>query len=245
MGLLRDLLAALQFLTRIPVPSYRFEPDTMARAAKFYPVVGAIVGLGAMALHWSLRAHLPAGVIAMAVLIYLGLVTGGMHEDALADTFDGLGAGGDRGRMLAIMHDSRIGSFGTLAIVLSVLLRWALLTEMEPSKFGSYVLVAQVLSRWTVLPLSALLPSARADGLGEKLARKVSIASLVLGSAFAIVIVGFVLGVHAVVPVAAASAVALFSGLVYRSKLGGVTGDCLGATIQTSEIAVYLCAVWA
>jgi len=244
MRFLRELLAAVQFLTCVPVPSYKFEPEMAAGAAKFYPIVGALVGLGAMALHWSLRAHLPAGVIAIAVLVYFGLITGGMHEDGLADTVDGLGAGGGRERMLAIMRDSRIGSFGTLAIVSSVLFRWALVAAMEPSKFGPYVLVAQVLSRWTVLPLSAFMSSARIDGLGEKLARKVSMASLALGSAFALTIAGFTLRTHMVAPVAAAAAVALFSGILYRAKLGGITGDCMGASIQISEIAVYLCAVW-
>ena len=116
----------LQFLTRLPVPAYRFEPDMVMGAAKFYPIVGALVGLGAVAIEWLLRAHLPAAVVAAVVLAYFVVLTGGMHEDGLADTADGLGAGGERKRVLEIMRDSRIGSFGTLAIVFSILCRWAL-----------------------------------------------------------------------------------------------------------------------
>lgn len=245
MRILRELLIAVQFLTRIPVPRYRFVPEEMPGAAKWFPLVGEMVGLGAVGLHWLLRPHLPGGIVAMAVIVYLALVTGGLHEDGLADTADGLGAGGPRERMLAVMRDSRIGSFGTVAIVLSVLLRWGLLSAMEPAKFAGYVLAAQVLSRWSALPLSVALPSAREGGLGSKFASSISAASLIAGSVLALAIVGFTLRTHALAPVAAVAAVTLLSGLLYRSKLGGITGDCMGATIQISEIAVYLCAVWA
>jgi adenosylcobinamide-GDP ribazoletransferase len=242
--LLRELLAAVQFLTRLPVPNYRFEPDMVMASAKLYPIVGALVGVGAVAIEWLLRAHLPAGVAAVAVLVYSVTLTGGMHEDGLADACDGLGAGGERKRMLDIMRDSRIGSYGTLAIVLSVLARWALLAAISPGRFAGYVLTAQVLCRWTALPLAAFLPSARKDGLGEKLAHKVSIGALCVGTALALVIAGFSLRAQLILPFAAVIAVTVVSGAVYRAKLGGITGDCFGATNQLAEIAVYLCAVW-
>jgi adenosylcobinamide-GDP ribazoletransferase len=241
---LRELLAAVQFLTRLPVPAYRFEPEMVTGAAKFYPLVGALVGLGAIAIDWLLRVHLPPSVVAGAVLAYFVVLTGGMHEDGLADVCDGLGAGGERGRMLGIMRDSRVGSFGALAIVFSVLCRWALLSSIAPGRFASYVLAAQVLCRWTALPLAACLPSARKDGLGEKLAHKVSFGALAFGSALAVAIVGLSLRAQMLAPAAAVLAVTLASGLVYRAKLGGITGDCFGASNQLAEIAVYLCAVW-
>ncbi|PSH03093.1 MAG: adenosylcobinamide-GDP ribazoletransferase [Acidobacteria bacterium] len=244
MRLLRELLAAVQFLTRLPVPSYRFEPDMVMGAAKLYPIVGALVAFGAIALERLLRPHLPASAIAVAVLVYFGIITGGLYEDGLADTCDGLGAGGERKRMLDIMRDSRIGSFGTLAIVFSVLGRWVLLTAIAPGKFASYVLAAQVLCRWTALPLAVFLPPARKDGLGEKLANKISIPALLFGSVLAFAIVGFALRAQMAAPVAAVIAVMLVSGLIYRRKLGGITGDCFGASSQLAEIAVYVCAVW-
>ncbi len=245
MRLLRELLAAVQFLTRLPVPNYRFEPDMVMASAKLYPIVGALVGLGAAAIEWLLRAHLPASIIAIAVLVYSATLTGGMHEDGLADTCDGLGAGGERKRMLDVMRDSRIGSFGTVAIVFSVLARWALLSAISPGRFGAYVVAAQVLCRWTALPLAAFLPSARTDGLGEKLARKVSIGALAAGSVLALAIVGLSLRAQMIAPFASVIAVILASGFLYRAKLGGITGDCFGATNQLAEIAVYLCAMWA
>lgn len=244
MRLLREWLAAVQFLTRIPVPSYRYEPDMIMASAKFFPLVGALVGLGAVAIQWLLRTHLAATVIAAAVLVYFVLLTGGLHEDGLADTCDGLGAGGERQRMLNVMRDSRIGSYGALAIVFSVLVRWALLAAISPVNFGAYVIAAQVLCRWTALPLAAFLPSARSDGVGEKLAQKVSIRALVLATALTLAIVGLSLRMHMLLPVAAVIAVTVASGVVYRFKLGGITGDCFGATNQLAEMAVYLCAVW-
>lgn len=244
MRTIRELLAAVQFLTRLPVPPYKFEPDMVMGSAKLFPIVGALLGFGAMAINYLLRPHLPASAIALAVLIFLAMVTGGMHEDGVADTFDGLGAGGDRKRMLDIMRDSRIGSFGTLAIVFSVLSRWILLSTIAPERFGAYVLTAQVLCRWTALPLAAFMPSARKDGLGEKLANKVPISALIIGTALALVIASYALKLQAISVIVAVLVVTTLSGLVYRAKLGGITGDCFGASNQLAEISVYLCAVW-
>jgi adenosylcobinamide-GDP ribazoletransferase len=242
--LLRELLAAVQFLTRVPVPSSRFEPEMVITSAKLFPIVGALVGLGAVAIQWLLRAHLPATVVAGVVLAYFVVLTGGLHEDGLADACDGLGAGGARQRMLDIMRDSRIGSYGTLAIVLSVLTRWALLSAISPGKWSAYVLTAQVLCRWSALPLAAFLPSARTDGLGQQLAHKVSMGALAVATLLALAICASVLRLQMFVPFAAVVAVTLASGTLYRTRLGGITGDCFGATNQLAEIAVYLCAVW-
>jgi adenosylcobinamide-GDP ribazoletransferase len=240
----RELLVAVQFLTRLPVPPYRYEPTLVPGAAKFYPLAGALIGLGAWALDWALRPHLPGTIFAAVVLAYLVLVTGGMHEDGLADSCDGLGAGGERARMLEIMRDSRMGSYGTLAIVFSVLARWALLAAIAPERFVAFVIAAQVFSRWTPLPLGFFLPSAREQGLGQKVAGKVSLASLVVGSCVALAIAALCLGWKMLFPAAAVVAVTAASGALYRARLGGITGDCFGATAQLSEIGVYLCAVW-
>ncbi len=244
MRTLREFLAAVQFLTRLPVPSFAFEPDMVLRAAKFYPVVGALVGLGAIAVERVLRTHLPPAIVALLVLGYLVVITGGFHEDGLADTADALGSGRTRERMLEIMHDSRLGSFGTIALVISLLARWSLLGALQPAKFAAYVLTAHVLCRWTTLPLGVLAGSARGDGMGAKLAHKISAASLVIGSLLASLIAGYALRSAAWLPMAAVAAVTILSGLYYRSQIGGVTGDCFGATNQIAEIAVYLCGVW-
>ena len=244
MRTLREFAAAVQFMTRIPVPAFRYEPEMVLGGAKFYPLVGVVVALGAILLERVLRPHLSQAVSALIVLVYLVAITGGFHEDGLADTADALGGGWTRPRMLEIMHDSRIGSFGTLAICLSLLARWVLLSEMPAARFPLYVLAAHVLCRWTTLPLGAFMVPARRDGLGARFAQQIPLASAAIGSLLAFLIVGWALRLAAVTPVIVVSLITLLSGLYYRSQVGGVTGDCFGATNQLSEIAVYLCGVW-
>jgi adenosylcobinamide-GDP ribazoletransferase len=241
---LREFAAAVQFMTRIPVPAFRFEPGMVLGGAKFFPLIGAVVALGGIAIERGLRSHLPQSVVALAVLAYLVAITGGFHEDGLADTADALGGGWTRARMLEIMHDSRIGSFGTLAIVLSLLARWALLSTLPVARFPFYLLTAHVLCRWTTLPLGAFMDSARSDGLGAKLAHKIPLSSAIIGSLLAFLIAGWALRLHALVPIAVVSLITLLSGWYYRSQIGGITGDCFGATNQLAEIAVYMCGVW-
>jgi adenosylcobinamide-GDP ribazoletransferase len=241
---LREFLTALQFLTRIPVPSFRFEPDMIFTAAKFYPVVGVVVAVGAIVVERLLRSHLPASVVTVAVLIFMVAVTGGFHEDGLADSVDGLGGGWTRERKLEIMRDSRIGSYGALAVFLSLMSRWVLLMVLPRASFAAYVLTAHVLCRWTSVPLGAIMPPARQDGIGVQMANKISPATVFLATLIAAVIAGAALRDRAIAPVAAVCVVTVLTGLFYRAKLGGVTGDCFGATNQLAEIAVYVCGVW-
>ena len=147
--------------------------------------------------------------------------------------------------MLDIMHDSRIGSFGTLAICLVA--RCALGTaggHAGERAFPWYLLAAHVLCRWTTLPLGAFMDSARSDGLGAKLAHKIPPSSMLIGTLLAFGIAGWALRWQAVAPIVAVSLITLLSGLYYRSRIGGITGDCFGATNQLAEIAVYVCGVW-
>ncbi|HZD30549.1 MAG TPA: adenosylcobinamide-GDP ribazoletransferase [Candidatus Angelobacter sp.] len=244
MRTLREFAAAVQFMTRIPVPAFRYEPGLVLGGAKFYPLVGAVVALGGIATERLLRSHLPPAVTALAVLGYLVAITGGFHEDGLADTTDAFGGGWTRPRMLEIMHDSRIGSFGTLAICLSLLARWVLLTAMPPQRFPMYLLAAHVLCRWSTLPLGTFMDSARGDGLGARFAHKIPFASAAIGSLLAFAIVAWALRMQAFTPVIAVSVITLLCALYYRSQIGGITGDCFGATNQLAEIAVYVCGVW-
>lgn len=244
MRTLREFAAAVQFMTRIPVPAFRYEPEMVLGGAKFYPLVGALVALGAIVIERLLRSHLPAAVTALAVLIYLVAITGGFHEDGLADSADAFGGGWTRPRMLEIMHDSRIGSFGTLAIALSLLARWALLAAMPVERFALYLLTAQVLCRWSTLPLGTFVDSARSDGLGARFAHKIPLTSALVGTLLAFLIAAWALRLQALAPILAVSGITLLSAFYYRSQIGGITGDCFGATNQLAEIAVYVCGVW-
>src|SRR5580698_3056486 len=130
-----ELQVAFQFLTRLPISRIAYHPDSLSRSAKFFPVVGLVIGVGASVLQHMLAPHLHRMLVALLILTFLVLITGGLHEDALADTADAFGGGWNREQVLTILKDSRIGSFGTLAIVFSVALRLLLLPNLPMGHF--------------------------------------------------------------------------------------------------------------
>ena len=227
------------------MPSVTFEEDSLSRSVKFFPLVGLAVGSGAALLQSVLIVHLARPLTAFVVLTYLVLITGCLHEDGLADTADGFGGGWTKDRVLAILRDSRIGSYGAIALVLSLLARYLLLASLPMERFIAYVISAHVLCRWSSLPLSYFLPPAREqEGQGARIAKLTSFSSLLFGSALSTAIVIFALRRSSVAPLLVAPLIVLVSGWFYNRKIGGVTGDCFGATNQLTEIAIYVCGVW-
>ena len=243
--LVEELLVAFQFLTRLPVPRIGFQPDSLSRSAKLFPVVGLVIGIGASLLQRILTSHLNRTLVALLVLTFLVLITGGFHEDGLADAADGFGGGWNREQVLTILRDSRIGSFGTLALVLSLLARFLLLSSLPVSRFTAFIVSAHVLCRWTTLPLSYFLrPARESDGQGARIAQKISLTSLIVGSLLSFAIVFYLMRTAFWIPTMVAVVITIASGIYYFRRIGGVTGDCFGATNQLTEIAVYCCGVW-
>jgi adenosylcobinamide-GDP ribazoletransferase len=240
-----EIVVAFQFLTRIPMPSIAFEADSLSRATKFFPLVGLVVGSGAVLLQKLLLFRMSRPLVSLIVLIYLVLITGCLHEDGLADTADGFGGGRTKDQILAILKDSRIGSYGATALVLSLLARYLLLMSLPLEHFAAYVISSHVLCRWSSLPLSYFLPPAlERDGQGARIAKLTSLASLTFGSVFSFAVVAFALRWSALALMLAAILTVALSGWLYARRIGGVTGDCFGATNQVAEIAVYFCGVW-
>jgi adenosylcobinamide-GDP ribazoletransferase len=239
-----DIAVAFQFLTRLPLPQVAFAPDGLARAVKFFPLVGLAIGSGAALLEKMLAPHLGRPASAVAILLYLVLITGCLHEDGLADVADSTG-GWSVEQRLAILRDSRVGSYGVAALALSLLSRAVLLAGLPLEHFTAYLISAHVLSRWSTLPLSYYLPPARdSEGQGARIAGLTSAASLIAGSIFTIATVVVALRKAAIAPLLSAILVSLLSSFFYMRRFGGITGDCFGATNQLTEIAVYLCGVW-
>ncbi|HEV3040434.1 MAG TPA: adenosylcobinamide-GDP ribazoletransferase [Candidatus Angelobacter sp.] len=245
MRVLHGFVTAFRFLTRIPIPGKSHAHASLSGATMFFPIVGLAIALGAIGLRRVLLSHFPASIVAALVLSYLVLITGGFHEDGLADSADGFGGGWTKERILEIMRDSRIGSFGALAIGLSLLIRYSLLSSLRADRFSAYIIVAHVLCRWTTLPLSFFMRPARAEGQGTGIAQKISGLSLIFGTLIALAVGYFVMHLALWVPLITAMIVTLLSALYYQSQIGGITGDCFGATNQLTEIAIYLCGVWA
>lgn len=243
--LMEELLVAFQFLTRLPVPRIPYRPDSLSRSTKFFPLVGLVVGLCASLLQRVLASHLNRALVALLVLMFLVLATGGLHEDALADTADAFGGGWNRKQVLTILRDSRIGGFGALALVLSVLARLLLLSMLPVNRFMALVVSAHVLCRWTTLPLSYFLrPARETEGQGARIAQKISPISFLIGTLLSFAIVFYLMRREFWIPALVALVITGLSGLYYFRRIGGVTGDCFGATNQLTEIAVYFCGVW-
>jgi adenosylcobinamide-GDP ribazoletransferase len=242
-----DLVAGALFLTRLPVRWTGPWPDGLAvRAMRAWPLVGAAVGLAVGAAAAGAAAiglpPLLAGLIGVAVAV---VATGGLHEDGLADLADGLGGGRDRAAKLAIMRDSRIGSYGVLALVLGVGARAAALGALAaagPAAAIGGAVAAGAAARAGLPVLLRRLPPARPDGLGRGAGRPgagIEATAVGLGAGLALAAAGLGIAPWAG-PVALGAAVAaagLVAGLA-RRQIGGQTGDVLGAAQQAMEIAI-------
>jgi len=245
-----DLLPAVQFLTRIPVPSQTYSPDSLSRSVKFFPFIGLLIGAGAALLHQLLAPHLQRPVTALLVLTYLLLLTGCLHEDGLADAADGFGGGWTREQILTIFRDSRIGSYGAAALIVSLLARLLLIASIPLGQIFEYLIAAHVLSRWTIVPLSYYLSPARLqtedgkDGQGARIAQLTTRGTFIGGTLFSFALVAALLRWQSIFAIGSAIAIAFLSSMYYRRKIGGITGDCFGATNQITEIAIYLCGAW-
>ncbi len=238
---------AVQFLTRIPVPGVLTGGTALVDAAPYFPLVGALLGLAAALFDRLLRLHLGAVVAAALTIAGLVVLTGGLHEDGLADCADAC-AGGTAQRRLEIMRDSRIGSYGALAISLSVLLRTALIAALPTHAVLAAIVCAETLSRWTVLPLAFALDPARRDGpsagQGARLASRLSGPALLFGTLLAALPAWWLRGPHCAAEGLVALALALASIGYFRRHLGGITGDGFGATVQVTAVALYACSLW-
>src|SRR5262249_16838115 len=238
-GLFDEFAIAMAVLTRLPVGvAGQDEPGAVAASGWAFPLVGAGVG-GVAALTFFIAEALGgSALIAAGLAVLAGIaLTGAFHEDGLADTADGFGGGHDRETKLAIMRDSRQGSFGILALVFSVALRVAGLAALgDPIHAGLALLAAHAASRGA-LPLTMyLLAPPRTDGLSFTAGRpnrSVAVIAAVIGAAMALAALGPARGFAALL--LAAAAIALLAVLA-RWQIGGYTGDVLGAFQQIGEI---------
>ncbi len=236
-------LCALQFLTRLRVGAIEgFEPDWIARSAPWYPVVGWIVGGISAAAFFAASQVWPPWIAAVLALGAGLLVTGGFHEDGLADTADGLGGGQTRARRLEIMKDSRIGSYGVLALWALLTLKAVTLAQFTPWRAALALVVAHGAARAFAVMVMAALPYA-GDPDAAKLKpsptgvrRSEALIAILLGLA-PLILLGPGSGMAALV-LAGVAAVAV--ALAARRLIGGWTGDVLGAVEQVAEMALLL-----
>jgi adenosylcobinamide-GDP ribazoletransferase len=249
MHALRLFFIALQFFTRIPIPRWvGFDPAWLQQAALFFPAVGWVVGAATAAVYWLAGLLWPPLVAAVLATIAGILLTGAFHEDGLADVCDGFGGGTSTERVLEIMKDSRLGAYGAIGIGLALLLKCSLLGSMPHATAVLALLLAHPLSRLYAVALIWRLPYARHEGKAKPLAQQMS------GCGFAFALLSVLLPVAAILVWQRDASLAWHLGLglvlafllslkmarLYLRRLGGFTGDCLGAVQQLAELACYL-----
>ena len=250
-------LAAIQFLTRLPVPHLDgFQSGWLPQSARFFPLVGALVGLVGVSVWWLGSMCFPPAVAVGLMMSASLLLTGAFHEDGFADACDGFGGGRTREAVLSIMKDSRVGAYGAIGIAMMLGLKWSILVSHPQATLPAIVIGAHVVSRWFAIGLIWRLQYVRtdADSKSKPLAGNLGAADWLLSGA---------LGALALLPVflladpatgprfafaflaalAFSAATTLVAGAYFRIRIGGYTGDCLGAAQQLAELSFLLAAL--
>lgn len=234
---------ALRFFSRLPVPAWVGHSDeALGQSARYLPAVGLVVGGLGAAAYWAAAQLWPGAVavlLAMAAMLY---ATGAFHEDGLSDAADGLGGGWDKARILAIMKDSRVGSYGVVALWLGLTGRFVLLSALAPALVPAALVAGNGLSRFcATLPMAAM-DYARDDAQSKArpVAGRLSPGALLFAALFAAAGLAWLPWPQALAGTALAGLATLWLAAKFRRWLGGYTGDCLGAVQQLAEIGFYL-----
>ena len=244
---LRLFFIALQFFTRVPIPRWvGFEPDWLHHASRYFPAVGLVVGVLCAAVY-AMAGWLWSPVIAVLMSTIAGIwLTGAFHEDGFADTCDGFGGGITPQRVLEIMTDSRIGAYGAIGIGLLLALKCATLASLPPQAVLAALLVAHPLSRLASTVLIWRLAYVKQEGKAKPLAQKMSSGELLIAAVTGALPMGVLyftgwLSWQAIVAgLLAVSLITAWLARMFVRRIGGYTGDCLGAVQQVSEVAFYL-----
>lgn len=236
-------LAALRFLTVLPLPTSPPSPEELAHAPGYFPLVGFLIGLALAVLDAALRLFLPDSVVAALLIVALLAITGGLHIDGLADTCDGVFSNATPEERLEIMRDSCTGSFGVAGVATVLLVQYAALTNIAPGGRAEALVLMATLSRWAMSYALAAFPYARASGLGAPFRQGpphwLGIATISCGLACLLLLRG-AWGLPLLVVVWAAT-----WGLarLLLQRLPGLTGDTYGAINEAIQALVLLALV--
>ena len=238
--MIRQLLAAISFLTAIPAGRSAFDSKEIARSARWFPLVGAVLGAVYVGIVRLFSPWFPASIVAILIILAEALLTGGLHFDGLADTADGLGGGRTPEDALRIMRDHAIGSYGAIALIIMILIKaLAMSVLIERHQAERYLFLAPVLGRWSTVLLGCALPYARP---GSAVSNQMGKTELAIATILMVAVTA-VAGVRGAVCVAIALGASAVCGYLYKRKIKGVTGDTLGATVEITEALTLLAGV--
>ena len=244
---LRLFFTALQFFTRLPIPQWvGYDEAWMQPAIRYFPLIGWLTAAVAAGVYWLAGMIWPASIAALLSTVAGVLLTGALHEDGFADVCDGFGGGTSAERVLTIMKDSRVGAYGVIGIVLVLALKIAALAAMPAQQAIVALCIAQPLSRaFAAIPVWRL-DYVRMEGKAKAMAQRMQPGEFAFSALCGVfpMLIGIASGVIGWQKCMAAAILAAFACLylvlLFLRRLGGYTGDCLGAIQQTSEVCVYL-----
>lgn len=236
---MNSFLAALQFLTIFPWPRrWDRSAGEVGPAAIYFPVIGFLLGLILVLVNFLLEPLASPGLASVALVTILVLLTRGLHLDGLGDTFDGLGAGGDRERMLRIMDDSHTGAFGVISIVLLLFFKIQAIESIDSERWHA-LLAAPILGRWAMVLLGYRSRAAK-PGLGSTLIDHLETKHVVIATFVALILVAAILRGAGIAIMIWVAFFTLASKEYFHRHLGGVTGDTFGAVGEVSETSVLV-----
>lgn len=239
--MIKDCLEAFRFLTVFPLPrSQDVKPDALAQAMLFFPFVGFLIGVFSLVIFHGVQIIFPERIATFALLLTPIAISGGLHLDGFADFCDGFFGGKDRSEILRIMRDSRIGVWGAAGIILLILAKFEFL-QVLPDR-AVFFLMALTTSRWAQVVLSFfLLYAGDSKGLGASVARKVKPRQLFGATIFLLPIV-FWLRMDGFLILGGICIFLVLLGVYFKKKIGGVTGDVIGATSELTELLIFVLA---
>ncbi len=236
---MNDFITGLQFLTRIHlVRETKWSSESFGHSVKYFPAVGAVLGLLYALIAVFGQTYLPTHMQAVIIVAAGIILTGGLHCDGLMDTADGLFSGRDRERMLDIMKDSRVGANGVVAILLLILFKWSIILDTDSKQLPYLLFAMPIIGRLAMVMSITLFPYARQEGIGKLFTQYTEKSSLTVACLFTILLL-LMLDKHIWI----ASVLSICFAFIFNNyavkKLGGLTGDIYGATAELTE-AVYL-----
>jgi adenosylcobinamide-GDP ribazoletransferase len=235
----RYFLTAVMFFTRVPVRLDNFDEANLNKSTRFFPLIGILVGIVGALVFWLSDILLPLEIAVLLSMVATVLLTGAFHEDGLADAIDGLGGGWTKEQVLTIMVDSRIGSYGAIGLILALLTKYQALSYQVATLIPASIVAGHALSRLCAVLVMFTQNYVKTEGKSKPLATQLNMTELVIATFFGLLPLMFLemKSLLALVPV---SLTWLWFSAKIKKRIGGYTGDCLGAMQQLTEIAFYV-----
>jgi adenosylcobinamide-GDP ribazoletransferase len=235
----RLLKTALVFFTRVPLMLPDYDEADLARSTRYFPLVGLLVGAFGALVFWLGDFLLPLELAVLLSMVATLLLTGAFHEDGLSDAVDGLGGGWEKEQVLTIMTDSRVGSYGAIAIVLALLIKFQALSHLSAAMIPLALVAGHALSRFCAALVIATQSYVKPEGKAKPLATQITPGELLVAAVFGLLPL-VLLDIRLLSSLVPVTLVWFWFSAKIRSRIGGYTGDCLGAMQQLTEVAFYL-----